>query len=146
MVGRFDILHSGHFNLLSEARMIADQQQNGCEVVVALDTDKRISAADPKLPIFDQYERMHHIEVLRVNDKPLVDRVVLFETDDDLILIIKTLAPDLMFKGSEWKGKKVIGENLTEVYFYKSISADGENKISSSDIIKKILSKYEVAH
>ena len=57
--GAFDLLHRGHLDLLNEAKLIGDY------LLVALDTDKRISKAKgPDRPINDQDTRKAIIENL----------------------------------------------------------------------------------
>lgn len=128
--GRFILLHSGHFNLLSYCRTLAGFDGT---VIVAIDSDSRILMAGGN-PIFNLMERMEQIKMLRVFGRPLVDQVFPFAEDHTLELIIKTFKPDVLVKGDEWKGKQIIGSNLTTIEFYPS----GENKLSSSNIIKTI--------
>ena len=109
--GAFDLLHRGHLDLLNEAKLIGDY------LLVALDTDKRISKAKgPDRPINDQDTRKAIIE----NLKP-VDEVRLFGSDKELIDIIKET--DIRFIGSDWKDKSVIGSHYAcELIFFDRIS------------------------
>lgn len=138
--GRFDILHSGHFNLLNYARRYAGLDG---EVMVAIDTDERISKQDSKLPIFSQDERIVNLQILRCLDMPMVNKVTLFTTDDDLIQIIKAFKPDYMVKGSDWANKPVIGSDIIPMIIWYPVEKNGvADKISSSDVINKILEKH----
>lgn len=98
--GTFDMLHPGHLLLLARA------QQLGQQVIVAIDSDQRVrSIKGPGRPFYSQQERALMLMGLRY-----VDQVLIFDTDEELELIIKELEPDVMVKGSDWQGKTVIGQ------------------------------------
>jgi D-beta-D-heptose 7-phosphate kinase/D-beta-D-heptose 1-phosphate adenosyltransferase len=51
-----------------------------------------------------------------------VDKVVLFNSKEELIDIIKEYQPDIMVKGSDYKGRSVIGETyVPEVIYYERL-------------------------
>lgn len=108
--GTFDILHIGHLKLLEYAKSLGD------ELTVVIDSDQRVkSKKGPSRPINNQYERKFMLESL----KP-VDQVVVFDTDEELIALVKDA--DVMVKGSDYKGKSVIGETYcNEVIYYDRI-------------------------
>lgn len=104
--GTFDILHSGHVDLLNFAKTQGDY------LIVAIDTDTRVQKLKgPSRPINNQEDRQHMLESLKS-----VDEVKVFDTDDELIEIIQDC--DIMVKGSDYRDKPVIGEALVEVIFY----------------------------
>lgn len=138
--GKFDILHSGHFNLLMYCRQLADP--NG-KLVVAIDTDSRIMRANTIFPIFHQDVRILNLAVLKMNGKAMIDHIAVFETDDDLRQVINMHKPTFMVKGDDWEGKEIIGAELVKrVLFYKTEKNGIADKISSSAIVKTILSRY----
>ena len=110
--GTFDILHRGHLELLDYAKSC------GSFLLVAIDTDERVKELKgPTRPIINQYDRKFHLEML----KP-VDEVVLFNSTEELIEVIKNYKPHLMVKGSDYKGRSVIGETyVPEVIYYERI-------------------------
>lgn len=141
-VGRYDILHSGHFNMLTYAR--ATIGVDGM-VIVALDSDKRIRKADPMLPIIPQDIRRENLRVLKFGSKqtPMVDKIVIFETNYQLESLVASYKADFILKGSDWEHKRIIGSEHAPVKFYKAdVNGVGE-KISSSNIIKMVLEKYK---
>ena len=104
--GTFDIIHVGHLKLLDYAKSLGDH------LTVAIDTDERIkSKKGMSRPINNEYERKLMLEFL----KP-VDQVIIFGTDQELIDIIKQC--DIMVKGSDYKGKSVIGETYCKQVIY----------------------------
>lgn len=108
--GAFDVLHTGHLNLLEYAKSLGDY------LLVAIDSDRRITYnKGPFRPFNDSELRYRLMSSL----KP-VDQVKFFDTDDDLIDIIKQYKPDIMVKGNDWYGKPIIGSNYCgEIIFYE---------------------------
>ena len=108
--GAFDILHSGHINLLKYAKYIGDY------LIVALDTDQRIKQAKGNdRPINNQRIRKMIMETL----KP-VDEVLLFGTDEELINIMKKA--NIRVIGSDWKDKEIVGKEHCKLLFYDRVN------------------------
>jgi D-beta-D-heptose 7-phosphate kinase/D-beta-D-heptose 1-phosphate adenosyltransferase len=82
---------------------------------VLIDSDRRIKELKGKdRPINTEYERVSLLAALKS-----VDRVDVFDTDDELINLIREYKPDIMIKGSDYKGKPIIGaEFCKEIKFY----------------------------
>ena len=125
--GTFDILHRGHLELLDYAKSC------GSHLVVAIDTDERVKELKGESrPVNSQYDRKFHLEML----KP-VDKVVLFNSKEELIEIIKDYQPDIMVKGSDYKGRSVVGETyVPQVIYYERIGAYSTTK-TIQDIINR---------
>ena len=122
--GTFDIIHPGHLALLNYARSLGDF------LIVAIDSDERVrQLKGPSRPINNQYERKLLLENLKA-----VDQVVIFNTAAELVDIIKECA--IMVKGSDYKGKSVIGEANCQVIYFDRI-----NEYSSTKKIQYIISR-----
>jgi D-beta-D-heptose 7-phosphate kinase/D-beta-D-heptose 1-phosphate adenosyltransferase len=108
--GTFDIIHLGHLKLLEYARNLPDSY-----VLVLTDSDSRIKKLKGKdRPINTEYERCSLLFALKY-----VDRVETFDTDQELIDLIKGFEPDVMIKGSDYQGQPIIGaEYCKEIKFY----------------------------
>ncbi len=125
--GCFDLFHAGHLHTLRKA------SEMGEVLVVGVNSDtsvKRIK--EPGRPVVDEKDRAELISAL-----PFVDYVVIFNEDTPAKLL-EEVRPDVLVKGEDWRGKKVVGEDLVKgrggkVEFVKHL--DGR---STSQLIKKI--------
>ena len=108
--GTFDIIHLGHLRLLDYARSLPNSY-----VLVLADSDRRIKQLKGNgRPINTEYERCSLLFALKS-----VDRVKTFDSDEELIKLIKDFEPDVMVKGSDYRGKPIIGaEYCKEIKFY----------------------------
>ena len=108
--GTFDIIHLGHLRLLQYAKSFPNSY-----LLVLTDSDRRVrelKGADR--PVNTEYERCNMLFALKY-----VDRVEIFDTDQELVDLIKDFQPDVMVKGSDYQGKPIIGaEYCKEIKFY----------------------------
>ena len=97
--GCFDVLHPGHIQLFQYAKSLGDY------LIVAIDSDEKVSQMKGKdRPIFCQEDRVKTLEAIRY-----IDVVHIFNSKEELEDLIKTINPDIMIVGSDWKGKEVVG-------------------------------------
>jgi D-beta-D-heptose 7-phosphate kinase/D-beta-D-heptose 1-phosphate adenosyltransferase len=122
--GTFDIIHIGHLNLLAYAKSWPNSY-----VLVLIDSDSRIKKLKGSdRPVNNEYERASLLFSLKY-----VDRVEIFNTDQELINQIKNYSPDIMIKGSDYINKPIIGaEYCKEIIFYERLAQySTTNKIQS---------------
>lgn len=123
--GVFDLLHMGHLKLLNECRSIAGPRG---AVVIGVNTDASVSRLKgPTRPITDEATRCSIIVFMKA-----VDHVVTFEEDTPLKLV-EALKPDVIVKGSDYKGKLVVGSHLAPVVYVNL-----ESGKSTTSIIERI--------
>ena len=121
--GTFDILHRGHLELLNYAKSLGD-------VCVGIDTDECIKEKKgPGRPIHNQEERKFHLENLKS-----VDEVIFFSSEPEFEGLIKSLKPDIIIVGSDWKDKSTI----KSYYDGELIFFDRIEEYSTTNIIHKI--------
>ena len=102
--GSFDILHLGHLELLNTAKSLGDH------LLVAIDSDRRISEMKGKdRPFNNQINRYTLMKNLKS-----VDEVKIFDSESELIDIIKAYQPDVMMVGGDYRGKRVIGSEYAK--------------------------------
>jgi len=126
--GTFDILHLGHLRLLEYARSFPDSY-----VYVLIDSDRRVKEIKgPDRPVHNEYERSSFLFALKA-----VDRVDVFDTDQELVDYIKNYAPDVMVKGSDYRNKPIIGaEFCKQIKFY-----DRLERYSTTNKIQDIINR-----
>lgn len=98
--GCFDLLHAGHVRYLSEARALGDL------LVVAINTDRSVSAIKPGRPLVPQSERAEVLAALSS-----VDYVTAFDEETPYGLI-EYLRPDVLVKGGDWRRQEIVGSDL----------------------------------
>lgn len=119
--GCFDIMHVGHLSSLQFAR------SKGDILIVGLDSDNSVRKLKGNgRPIISQDKRAQMLASLEV-----VDYVIIF---DKLTPILKSIKPDVLIKGEDYKGKKIIGSS----YAGKVELAPFIEGISTTEIIKRI--------
>jgi D-beta-D-heptose 7-phosphate kinase/D-beta-D-heptose 1-phosphate adenosyltransferase len=134
--GCFDILHTGHMDLLWYAKLYNTKgySRNYAVTVnhlyVGIDTDDRVKMLKGnKRPINDIYSRVKMVANLK-----MVDSVVSFHDDKELIYFINKFKIDYMVIGDQYKDKIIVGAEYTKsgVIYYPT---DGR---STTNIINKI--------
>ena len=96
----FDLLHAGHIGMLREAKENCDY------LIVALQTDPTIDRPKEKnKPVQTVVERYAQLNAL-----DLVDEIVPYETERDLVDILELFRIDVRFIGIEYKSKDFTGK------------------------------------
>jgi len=129
--GVFDLIHSGHVDYLSKAKILGDV------LIVGLNSDdsvKRIKG--DKRPILKQEERAF----ILFNLKP-VDYVIFFDEDTPEKLISEII-PDILVKGADWAVEKIVGKEIVEKNGGKVMNIEFMNDQSTSKIIDLIVKRY----
>jgi len=101
--GCFDILHKGHVQYLDKAKSFGDV------LILGLNSDASVSALKgPNRPINCEDDRAYILAALES-----VDYVVKF-TDDTPLSLIEIIEPDVLVKGGDYEGKKVVGSEIAK--------------------------------
>ena len=99
--GCFDILHRGHVEYLSKAADLGDK------LIIGLNTDDSVKRLKgPSRPVNDEKARAVVLAGLE-----FVDAVVFFEEDTPYNLI-KSVLPDILVKGSDYKAEDIVGYDI----------------------------------
>ncbi len=125
--GCFDLLHPGHIKSLQEAKGLGD-----C-LFVGLNSDDSVKRLKgEKRPIMSEKERAHMLESLEI-----VDYIIIFEEDTPLQLIT-TIKPDILVKGSDYRNKKIEGQDYVESYGGHVKLIDLKEGFSTTSLIQRI--------
>ncbi|HOW29972.1 MAG TPA: D-glycero-beta-D-manno-heptose 1-phosphate adenylyltransferase [Bacteroidales bacterium] len=126
--GCFDILHLGHIDYLAKAANLGDV------MIVGLNTDesvRRIKGGNR--PIQDEVSRAMVLASLR-----FIDYVVFFGEDTPYELI-KTIQPNVLVKGADYKPEEIVGYDIVKARKGKVVTIDYLEGYSTTAIEKKIL-------
>ena len=125
--GTFDILHRGHVELLEYAKSLGEF------LLVCIDTDRRVKELKGESrPVNSQADRAFMLQGLKC-----VDAVWTFDSEEDLERICEMYEPNIMVKGSDYEGKRIVGaKHCKEIKFVKLV--DG---YSTTNIIQRITNR-----
>ena len=122
----FDLLHAGHIAMLEEAKSQCDF------LIVGLLTDPTRDRKDSKnSPIQSSFERWLQAQAIAV-----IDMVIPFDTEEDLVNMINMIKPHVRIVGEEYKGKHHTGWNIKDVEIYYN---KRNHNYGSSQLRKKIV-------
>jgi len=97
--GAFDLLHAGH------VAMLAGAKQNCNYLIVGLQNDPSVDRPEKNKPIQSIFERQLQITACR-----FVDEVVVYNTEADVLDILKTLPINVRIIGSDYLEKDFTGK------------------------------------
>ena len=97
--GVFDLLHSGHVDLLTTARGFGDA------LVVGVNSDASVRRLNkgPERPLRSESDRAYVLAAFEA-----VDAVVIFDEDTPLA-IVTALEPDVLVKGGDYREETIVG-------------------------------------
>lgn len=128
--GCFDILHLGHIDYLAAASELGDL------LVIGLNTDQSVSKIKgSNRPILDEISRAFVLASLG-----FVDAVVFF-VEDTPYNLIKTIQPDILVKGADYKPEDIVGYDIVINKGGEVITIEFLEGYSTTAIEKKILGK-----
>ena len=119
----FDLLHSGHVQMLREAKGHCDY------LICGLQTDPQISRPEKNSPIQTIVERYTQLNAVQY-----VDEIIPYSTEQDLEDILSMYEIDLRILGEEYRDKDFTGKDSCrrrdiDIHFNKR-----DHRFSSSDL------------
>lgn len=123
----FDLLHPGHILMLKEAKSVCDY------LVACLHVDPSQERSFKNKPVQNIVERQIQLKGTRY-----VDEIIVYETEEQLLEIIKSIHFDIRIIGEDYLGKDFTGkefclENNIEIYYAKR-----RHSYSSSGLLERI--------
>ena len=124
--GCFDILHRGHVEYLSKAADLGDK------LIIGLNTDDSVKRLKgPSRPVNDEKARAVVLAGLE-----FVDAVVFFEEDTPYNLI-KSVQPDVLVKGNDYKAEDIVGYDIVTAKGGKVETIELVDGFSTTKILEK---------
>ena len=121
--GNFDLLHPGYIYTFEDAKKHCDK------LLVFLQKDPslhRKSKYSPVIPLYDRYRALMAIHY--------IDEVFIYQTEEELLDLIKFFKPDVRILGEDYIGKKFTGDDLPPKIVYTS-RAHGWSTTKLKDLI-----------
>jgi rfaE bifunctional protein nucleotidyltransferase chain/domain len=129
--GCFDLIHYGHVRYLEAAK------SKGDILVVAVNSDTSVRRIKGSFrPFISEKYRARLIAALES-----VDYVVIFQEDSPL-KVIKSLRPDILVKGADWKEENIVGRDFVKSYGGKVMTVKFIRGFSTTNLLKKIAKSF----
>lgn len=125
--GSLDLCHAGHILMLKEAKAQCDY------LIVGLHSDPTIDRPQKNKPVMSVAERKIILQGIKY-----VNKVVVYDTEADLISLIKKIKPDVRIVGADWKSKKLTGEGLAKELGHRVFYNTRNHDYSSSELRRRI--------
>jgi len=108
VAGNFDVIHPGYVKLFEDAK------QNACDyLIVALQGDPTIERPHKCKPVQSVEERQYILESIR-----FVDKVIHYNTESELLEIVKSKIYDVRIIGTDYKNVDFTGKSFEEQIYY----------------------------
>lgn len=121
--GAFDLLHAGHAQMLEECKTVCDY------LIVGVQSDPTIDRPEKNKPVQSLPERVSMMRAIR-----WVDEVLTYDTEEDLLEILRSRSVDVRIMGADWRGRNYTGQGLPiEVYFNSR-----EHTYSTSELRQRV--------
>lgn len=125
--GVFDLLHSGHIDLLTSAR------SRGAQLIVGLNSDASVRRLKgPSRPVRSEAERAYVLAALEV-----VDAVTVFDEDTPLEVVLE-VKPDVIVKGGDYLIDTIVGAREVQAWGGEAVVIPLTPGQSTTAIIEKM--------
>ena len=122
--GSFDLCHYGHVLMFEECKQYCDY------LIVGVQSDPSIDRPEKNSPIQSHEERLG-----LVNSIKFVDEVKSYNTESDLVDMLKEVNPDIRILGADHEGTKFTGYELSSI---KTIFNSRDHGYSTSELRRRI--------
>tara|TARA_R110000868_G_scaffold9000_10_gene45668 strand:+ start:18618 stop:19076 length:459 start_codon:yes stop_codon:yes gene_type:complete len=126
--GAFDLLHAGHIAMLAEAKSACDY------LIVALQNDPNIDRPSKNKPVQSIFERQLQLSAVR-----FIDDIVVYNTEDELLDILKTLPITVRIIGSDYIGKDFTGKQYCVDHDIDIVYNTRSHSFSTSSLRERVI-------
>lgn len=110
--GVFDLFHAGHVLMLQECKEHCDY------LIVAVNSTKNIDYGINPGKNQPVYSLEHRVMILE--STKYVDKVMVYDSEEDLEKILKSEKIDIRFLGTDYKGKPITAPDAVKEIYYTS--------------------------
>jgi len=121
--GSFDLCHYGHALMFEECKQYCDY------LIVGVQSDPSIDRPEKNSPIQSHKERLGIVSSIK-----FVDEVKSYDTESDLIKVLKEVNPDVRILGADHQGTEFTGHELP----IKCIFNSRDHGYSTSELRKRV--------
>lgn len=107
LTGAFDVIHPGYIALLKDAKSVCEH------VIVALHEDPSVENKKKDKPVLNVHDRKDILLAMRY-----VDEVLIYQTEADLVALLKKVNPSVRILGSDYRDKPITGAELSIPIYY----------------------------
>jgi cytidyltransferase-like protein len=128
--GNFDLLHPGYIFTFEEAKKHCDK------FIVFLQRDPSLHRKSKYKPIIPPYERYKALMSIKY-----IDGVYMYQTEEELLDLIKFFKPDVRILGEDYIGQKFTGDDLPIRVVFTTRSHDWSTTKIKDMITRQTLSQ-----
>lgn len=128
--GAYDLLHSGHWKIITRARRKAGT------LICALDSDQRVSRKDPRRPIQTFIERATMLGYTPI------DYLCEIDTDRDMYQLVRSARPDLRVQGCEYRNQPSKYPWVPKAYISGMGRTGARIGMSTTKLVDRIVKRY----
>jgi len=133
----FDLLHAGHILMLAEAHQYCGELLVGLHVDPSIEMRKERKTKKNR-PIQSASERMIQLEACKY-----IDDIIVYETEADLINILKGFPINIRFLGEEYKEYPTFtGKDVCEELGIEIIYTRRQHGYSTTELRKRVYEAY----
>ena len=125
--GAFDLCHAGHVLMFKECREVCDY------LIVGLHSDPTIDRPYKNKPVMSLEERKIILSGIKY-----IDEIIIYDTESDLVNLIKKVKPDVRVIGIDWKDKEFTGKDLIEKLGHRIYYNSRGHNFSSTELRRRI--------
>ena len=122
--GSFDLCHYGHVLMFEECKEYCDY------LIVGVQSDPSIDRPEKNSPIQSHKERLGLVSSIKY-----VDEVKPYNTEKDLVNMLKEINPDIRILGADHEGTKFTGNELSSI---KVIFNSRDHGYSTSELRRRV--------
>ena len=121
----FDLLHAGHIAMLSEAKTVCNY------LITGLHINPNIEREEKNFPVQTLVERYTQLKAVSY-----VDEIIPYESENDLMDILKMYPIDIRIIGEEYRDKDFTGKNLDMEIYYNKRRHDFSSSLLRERVVK----------